>query len=114
MGRRAPKKLNETDTTFKTKNIVVREQSVVSRKLRALWSGRGRQRNVEVADPRKIISSRRRLTIDEMLAQADHHKGTVRREAIEELRDTVKAYGVHSGGISLSLGTILGLLKNER
>ena len=35
VGRRAPKKLNETDTTFKTKNIVVREQSLCREKLRA-------------------------------------------------------------------------------
>ena len=112
VGRRAPKKLNDTDTTIRTKNIVVREQSVVTRDRGAAGTF-AEGAATDATDPSQIVSLRRRMSISEMLAQANHHKGSIRRDAIEELRDTVKHYGVRSRGVSLALGTILRALMEK-
>ncbi|GBG25148.1 Pre-rRNA-processing protein IPI1 [Hondaea fermentalgiana] len=74
VGRRAPQRLNATDTSFKTKTVNVREQSLV-------------------ADKGGVIVSSKNLTVVELLSKARHHNARVRRDALDGILEIVEAHG---------------------
>lgn len=65
--KQLPKGLNVTDTTFKVKKIVIREQ-------------------FKEHDEAEILS-KRKLNVKDLLARLQHHNSTVRQEAVRELKD---------------------------
>lgn len=70
IGRKLPPAKNATDTTVKSKALVLPEQSVASDKAGLAVSGKG-------------------LTLKELLHQTSHHNPKVRREAVNGVRDLV-------------------------
>ncbi|XP_012274128.1 testis-expressed protein 10 homolog isoform X2 [Orussus abietinus] len=67
-----PKGLNVTDTSFKVKKIIIREQ------LKQQEDGG--------------ILSRRKLNVKDLLSRLRHHNSTVRRDAIGELKEIILQY----------------------
>ena len=70
VGRKAPKPATHTDTSFQTRRLVLREQSVV-------------------ADKGGAAVSSHNLTIGELLVRAKHHNSGVRREALDGLAEVL-------------------------
>lgn len=80
-----PKGTNITDTTFKVKKIIIREQ-------------------LKQHEESEILS-RRKLNIKDLLTRLQHHNSTVRQEAIKELKEVILDHS--SRILSSSLGTLL-------
>ncbi|CAD6232643.1 GSCOCG00006988001-RA-CDS [Cotesia congregata] len=80
-----PKGQNITDTTFKVKKIVIREQ-------------------LKEHDQSEILS-RRKLNVKDLLTRFHHHNSSVRQEAIKELDDILKNHP--SEILNSNLSTIL-------
>ncbi|KAK0166023.1 hypothetical protein PV328_004482 [Microctonus aethiopoides] len=72
--KKLPKGQNITDTTFKAKKILIREQ-------------------LKSHDTSEILS-RRKLNVKDLLTRLQHHNSTVRQEAIKELREIIQQYPV--------------------
>mmetsp|Transcript_4676 Transcript_4676/g.9838 ORF Transcript_4676/g.9838 Transcript_4676/m.9838 type:complete len:970 (+) Transcript_4676:130-3039(+) len=72
VGRRAPQKTSATDTSFKTRTVNVREQSLVANK-----GG--------------VLVSSKNLSVLELLSKARHHNARVRKEALDGLLEIVEA-----------------------
>ncbi|XP_011312205.1 testis-expressed sequence 10 protein homolog isoform X2 [Fopius arisanus] len=71
-GKTLPKGQNITDTSFKVKKIIVREQLK--------------------SHERDEIVSRRKLNVKELLSRLQHHNSTVRQAAIQELKEILQSY----------------------
>ncbi|XP_063984688.1 testis-expressed protein 10 [Diachasmimorpha longicaudata] len=71
-GKTLPKGQNITDTSFKVKKIVIREQL----------------KSHELSE----IVSRRKLNVKELLSRLQHHNSTVRQDAIREMKDILQNY----------------------
>ncbi|XP_015598339.1 testis-expressed protein 10 homolog [Cephus cinctus] len=67
-----PKGLNVTDTSFKVKKIVIREQL--------------KQQN------ESEILSRRKLNVKDLLSRLQHYNSSVRQEAVKELKEILQQY----------------------
>lgn len=80
-----PKGLNITDTTFKAKKIIIREQ-------------------LKQHEESEILS-RRKLNIKELLSRLQHHNSTVRQEAIKEIKEIIIQQPTRI--LNSNLGTLL-------
>ncbi|XP_066593649.1 testis-expressed protein 10 homolog [Prorops nasuta] len=69
---RLPKGLNVTDTSFKVKKIIIKEQ-------------------LKHQDDTEILS-RRKLNVKDLLSRLQHHNSTVRQEAVKELKEILSQH----------------------
>ncbi|EFN78967.1 Testis-expressed sequence 10 protein-like protein [Harpegnathos saltator] len=80
-----PKNLNVTNTSFKAKKIVIREQ-------------------LKHHDQTEILSTRK-LNIKDLLMRFHHHNSTVRGEALKELKEILVQYSIKA--LHSELGSLL-------
>ncbi|XP_033335856.2 testis-expressed protein 10 homolog [Megalopta genalis] len=83
--KQLPKGLNVTDTTFKVKKIIIREQ-------------------LKQRDDTEILS-KRKLNVKELLSRLQHHNSTVRQEAIRELKEILSKHSLDL--LNLQFGSLL-------
>uniref|UniRef100_A0A7S2WN60 Pre-rRNA-processing protein Ipi1 N-terminal domain-containing protein n=1 Tax=Mucochytrium quahogii TaxID=96639 RepID=A0A7S2WN60_9STRA len=88
VGRKVAPSNNATDTSFKTRALNLREQSVV-------------------AEKDGVVVSSRNLTIVELLAKLKHHNGGVRKDAVLGLTEVLEAFGKNNGDVKSQLPTII-------
>ena len=75
VGKRAPKRLNETDTKFKTATVQVQSQSISNEKT-AIQHG--------------ILVSSRGINFSQLMAQLNHHAANARSSAVQGIKDVIK------------------------
>lgn len=90
-----PKGLNVTDTSFKVKKIVIREQ-------------------LKQHDDTEILS-KRKLNVKDLLSRLQHHNTTVRQSAVRELREILSEHStsVLSSQFGSLLQGICGLILDK-
>lgn len=97
VGKRAPKKLNSTDTSFKTASVSVRSQSVSLDKNKASRQGDG-----PAASQIELASSRGNA-LSTLLASLRHHAPAVRASGLRGIRDAVQSLSALDAGIGTTV-----------
>lgn len=100
VGKRAPKKLNSTDTSFKTASVSVRSQSVSLDKNKA--SGAARQGDGSAASQIELASSRGNA-LSTLQASLRHHAPAVRASALRGIRDAVQSLSAFDASIGTTV-----------
>ena len=100
VGKRAPKKLNATDTSFKTASVSVRSQSVSLDKNKA--SGTVRQGDGSVASQIELASSRGNA-LSTLQASLRHHAPAVRASGLRGIRDAVQSLSAFDASVGTTV-----------
>jgi pre-rRNA-processing protein IPI1 len=101
VGKRAPVKINATDTTFKTANVAVRSQnhSLEKNKYASTQSSQEKDAAFASAAARMELVSSRGNALSTLQASLRHHAPTVRASGLKGIRDSVQS--LSTLGISL-------------
>lgn len=102
VGKRAPAKINATDTSFKTANVAVRsqDQSLEKNKYSTNPSSQGKDAALAAAAVRMELVSSRGNALSTLQASLRHHAPAVRASGLKGIRDAVQSLS--------SLGATLG------
>ena len=102
VGKRAPAKINATDTSFKTANVAVRsqDQSLEKNKYSTNPSSQGKDAALAAAAVRMELVSSRGNALSTLQASLRHHAPAVRASGLKGIRDAVQSLS--------SLGAALG------
>lgn len=93
LGKKAPKATNATNTQFRTKRVVVREQSVA-----------------QAEKANEEVSKERRLTVDQLTSLARHHNPKTRKEAYVQLMELAQLRFSTNNEVKRSFSTAIDLL----
>ena len=75
VGKRAPKRLNETDTKFKSATVQVQSQSIS---------------NEKAVTQQGLLVSSRGINFSQLMAQLNHHAANARSSAVQGIKDVIK------------------------
>eukprot|EP00560_Eucampia_antarctica_P001106 CAMPEP_0197841838 /NCGR_PEP_ID=MMETSP1437-20131217/46403_1 /TAXON_ID=49252 ORGANISM="Eucampia antarctica, Strain CCMP1452" /NCGR_SAMPLE_ID=MMETSP1437 /ASSEMBLY_ACC=CAM_ASM_001096 /LENGTH=368 /DNA_ID=CAMNT_0043451645 /DNA_START=187 /DNA_END=1294 /DNA_ORIENTATION=+ len=85
VGKRAPQRLNATDTAFRTATVEVRPQSTIV----SQTNKHNNNNNDDNHDSLELISSRGK-TLDQLIPSLGHHASNVRQSALQGIRDAIQ------------------------
>lgn len=103
VGKRAPAKINSTDTSFKTANVAVRSQDQSLGKNKYAPSNQGKDVSLASAAARMELVSSRGNVLSTLQQSLRHHAPAVRSSGLKGIRDAVQSLSSLGEGIGSSI-----------